>query len=308
MSLNLMPYLNASSSAKDLYQIDLCYLENSSHNPPSITFIEQGEKPILDPEPLGMTGSELVKVSFGNLFKIDIPIDFDDSPNDNLLALINSEFAAEKILDKEFLNLAAQKLKADTIKVAIPVRGSILICDSTDAEALKKLNIQLHRLYNDFSREPLSNLIFKIKDGDIISAETLEIPTSKLNEINENYGSYKEECTKAKLFQDLYNLRLVVEAEMIEDLQNGMFYSVLNLIKKHQSDRNFNRSIEVILGGDGIEKNKDNEGKIHYLLDKILEKIKSQNISIKESIKISFIFTVDFRNGDNHNKIIKHIK
>ena len=308
MALNLLPYLSPSSSSNNSYKIDLCYLEDPNFNPPSITFVEQDKTQIKDPEPLGITGSELVKISFSNLKELNLSLETIDQGNTKILALTNTEFASEKILDKEFLILAAKNLNTDKIKVAIPVRDSIIICKANDAEAIEILNAQLHKLYNDFSRETLTNLILEIENGIIQSAETITITTDVDDQLQQALGTYQEKRTKSKLFQDLFNIRLVVEAESIEDLQNGLFYSLLDLIKSHKSNRNFNNSIEIILGDDTIEKNEETIQKIHYLLDRVSEKVRAQNIQLKEPIKTSFIFTVDFRNGDNHKKIIKLIK
>ncbi|MEM9545039.1 MAG: hypothetical protein AAGA77_03655 [Bacteroidota bacterium] len=308
MALNLLPYLSPSSTSKNTYKIDMCYLEDPNFNPPSITFVEEDKTQIKDPEPLGMTGSELVKISLNNLKELNLSLETIDEGNAKVLALTNTEFASEKILDKEFLIQAAKNLNTTKIKVAIPVRDSIIICNADDDDALKILNTQLHKLYNDFSRETLTNLIFEIENGIIQSAETINVTSTVDDQLQQALGSYQEKKTKAKLFQDLFNIRLVVEAESIGDLQNGLFYSLLEVISENKSNRNFNNSIEIILGDDTIKKNEENVQKIHYLLDRVGEKVRAQNIQLKEPIKTSFIFTVDFRNGDNHKKIIKLIK
>ncbi len=301
------PQLTSASSSK-WYKIDLCYIENGSVDPPVITFVNQSRDIIQDPVDIGISGSEMVKIAFTNLRKVDLDLIVEDYGLGKLLTLVDVELASEKILDQTFLKSAGDRLQTDFIKVAIPVRNSILICDGTNGESVKCLNVRHRQLYNDFSKTHLSNLVFDVVDGVIQEAHPVTYSNRGLPFDDQISRSYKEQILFSKLFENLFNIRLIVEAESMSDMQNGLFKSILHLIKSNYSNRDFNKSIEIHLNSDVVKGNDQNRKSVGYLLDRIQDEVKTWGGSIAVAIKISFLFSEDFRAGNSHKKIIKTIK
>lgn len=307
MKTKFLPSIKTLSPNQDLYYIDLFYTEDNNEHVPKITFIAEDDKEIADLDDFGVSGSELVKQSFENLNDIEFSLDKKAFNNKYILSKINHPFASEKILDKGFLKAAAQQLDTTKIKVAIPVKDSILIADANDEEAIYFLNQEAHQLYNDFAKETLSRLIYEIENGVITSAEFKSLSYKELLESTpQATGSYQGSIDKSKLFGELYNVRLVAGAENFEDLQNGIFNSLQEIIKTNLNKENFNNTIEILLGSEFPPKNKVNIVRIRLFFKKLKSHpfIKGVAAKAKDPIKITFIFHEDFRNGNVHEKII----
>ena len=306
MPSNLLPYLLPVKDSKGLYNIDLCFLEEIQQLPPKITFVTQDKESIATLDKLGISGSELVKQSFENLSKIKLE-SHEAEKNEKGVLIYNKEFASEKILDKAFTKEVADSLDTKKILVSIPVRDSILICDGMDKAAEENLTLESQKLYNDFGKEAISSLVFILEDGVITSARSPKSSLDKLENLKSNSGSYTAKVTKTKLFQELYNFRIMVEAQKIEDLQNGLLFTILELIKDCYSDSNFNNTIEIITTTDSIDKSREQVQKVRNLFDRVSEKYNSLYSKRNEPIKLSFFFSKDFVKGNNHKKIIKYL-
>jgi len=304
----VLPQIMQSKGSENLYNLDLCYIEDEQNIPPKITFVISENEVVKSLDSLEISGSELVKHSFKNLSKIEINYK-DATICEKGLLYFDQKYASEKILDKTFSENIAKELGANKLLVSLPARDSLLICAADNSKASESLILKSQKIYNDFSKEPISLLVFTIEQGSIKSAYSPALSSDTILNETISFGSYTEDISKVKLFEDLYNYRIVVSADKIEDLQNGLFHTVLKLIKENRYKANFEKGIEIISSGDLIKKNRINTNNIRLLLDKIEQNHNTDsNQSTEKPIKLSFQFHKDFQNGNSHYKIIKHLK
>lgn len=306
MNRNIFPSLKIlDTTGKKPYYLDMFYQESTHQELPVITFISEDKEVVHSLEDIGLTGSELVKEAFQNLRNVNVDLDLylrKDGPL--FLEISNKSFAAEKILDKDFLKNVARRLDASVIKVAIPVEDAILVCPSDDPVAEAQLEYRLSELYNDFSRRQISKEIYLVEDGVIKSAETLVVNFSDIS-VKSYPASYNERIIKSKLFNDIYNVRLSVQAQQVDDLKNGLFLSILKILSDNVN-KDFNGTIEI--QGSKSLLNKD-EGTVKEVKDFFAKlKLNPSVISLMhkhyKEVKITFLFLEDFQKGNVHNKII----
>ena len=303
----VLPLITRSKGSENYYNLDLCYLEDEQSTPPKIAFIVEEDEVVEDLDNLGVTGSELVKEAFKNLANIDIKYE-DANKSDRGLLQFDQKHASEKILDKNFTENIGKELGTDKILVSLPARNSLLICAADNESATQSLIQESQRIYNDFSKESISLLVFTMENGAIKSAFSPKVDIDSLEEMETSSGSYTVDVSKAKLFDELYNYRVLAKAEKMEDLQNGLFQTVLKLLKESQGDKNFERKIEIISSGSEIKKNRSNAEKVKMLLDRIAQNHDSGSSRAQDKpIQLSFQFHTDFQQGNNHNKIIKQL-
>ena len=298
------PQLSTVSANASSYHIDLYYTEDTTVNAPIITFVNEANDKISSPSDVGISGSDLVKTSFEKLKAVDVPIIVGQGGIAHCIYIENMPYAAEKILDKNFMHKAGQALESHSLKVAIPVRGAILICKATEKDVIDEINQEVHRLFQDFSREQITKLIFHMEEGIIESAEEIPIDYRKTVIKPINAGTYTEQITKTKLFGSLYSIRVSAAAANIEDLQNGLFHCIQQVIIAHGRSTDFSNSIEVFSDYDQPKLTKENLDAIVQFFSKLNENSMINNIPKSNPIKVSFLFGENFRNGEAHKKII----
>ena len=291
------------------YYIDMFYQEDMDDNVPVITFISEENKEVGDLDDFGVSGTQLVKNALNNLKSVELNWPKPSAENEYIILIENQKYASEKILDKDFLKSAATELQAEKILVGIPVRDSLLICDAHNEGSVEAFKQKLVQLFNDFSRHQTSSLIFLINDGIIESTQTVPIEHVDAK-FSQNFpSSYEEQVSKMKIFGALYNVKMLLSAADIEDFQSGMFISICNAISENINKENFNKTIEIQAEHNKPEKNKTNSVIIEKFFERLPDnpQIRSLIKRANDPIKIAFIFGVDFRNGDVHQKIITYL-
>ena len=289
------------------YHISLCYDEHEMKNLPVITFVSENEgspEPILHLEEYEISGSQLVKSALTNLNDIKLKWDRLESDSSPVLIANNHRYASEKILDKAFLKAAAEQLAAEEILVGIPVQGTIFCCDASDADAVATVNDKVVALYNDFSLKQITKLLFTIKDGIIVSKKESKETTKKIELLTGFPKNFEEKSTKINLFGSLYTMQVLVSADNMDDLVSGMFISVHNILLKNRYDSNFNGMIAFQTVPGEPKKSRINANILQKYFDRIVENptIKKLCSSVKEPVKLTFIFGEDYQTGDLHKK------
>jgi predicted transposase YbfD/YdcC len=99
-----------------------------------------------------------------NLKSIEIPIQLQEMQGFKI-AMAQHEYAAEKILDKEFLKKLAEKLDANSIVIGIPMKGFLAAVAKGKGEA--NLFGAVDKQYNNAQTYPISNALFIVIDGEI---------------------------------------------------------------------------------------------------------------------------------------------
>lgn len=307
MKEQVLPQIKPSKGSERLYNLDLCFLEDEQQQPPKITFRLPNDESVTNLDDVAMTGAELVRHSFKNLSEIELSVQDGSKVGENVL-LFNKPYAAEKVLDKQFTKEVAEALHTDRMLVSMPARDALIVCPEGDQEASEQLARQTQKIYNDFTKESISLLIFTMEDGSILSAETPSVKFHPTDEEQVSFGSYQADLSKVKLFEALYNYRIIASAEKVEDLQNGLFHSIFGLLDKTKRDTNFQRTIDIIGSAQTIKKDSETIACVQNLFDKIAQVYMAEfGSSGQEAIKLSFQFHEDFQNGNSHNKITKHL-
>ena len=310
MDVKVFPSLTTlNQDAKNRYHIDMFYDEDQLAQAPIITFITEQDQHIRDPEELGLSGGQLVKTAFGNLAAIEVPLQ-DSGPNESrLLYADNKKHAAEKILDRTFLQTAAVELGATEIMVAIPVRDAILICNAQSSEGVALLQQKLNTLFSDFSRSQLSRTIFRIQEGNIIGSETAS-NDSPLPTLEEKYPEgYEQRVSKLRLFEETYNMKLLVAAPEVDTFLNGVFVSLVMVIQEHAGKKHFNGTIEIHAEAKKPLKNETAIAAVKDFFGNLPSNpfVKAALRKGQQKVKISFLFGEDFQKGDVHKKIVTHL-
>ncbi len=99
-----------------------------------------------------------------NLAQIKIPYHI-EKLDDFKIAIIQHEYAAEKILDKEFLKKLASDLNTSTIVVGIPQKGFMAAVAKGKGEA--NLYGATQKMYAQPQTYPISDALYFIIDGEI---------------------------------------------------------------------------------------------------------------------------------------------
>ncbi len=305
MNMRLYPSLSLpDNSLPELYHINMFYDETDKEKLPIITFVNDIDEPVSDIEELGLTGSELVKEAFKNLKSVDLNWQTISQNGATLLEIDNQRFAAEKILDKEFMKTAANLLKAEEIAVGLPVQDTIICCKADDEAAINILNEKIITLFNDFSRKQIAKWIFYVKDGGIIKKEAASEKEVKIQAIQSFPDGYEKNISKIGLFGSLYMIKVVVSAGNIEELMNGMFADLHNILLKEKRSPDFNGTIEFQSAVDQPRKSKTAVAALGNFFQKLPENPTLQRLfkGIDKSISVTFLFGTDFQSGDVHKK------
>lgn len=291
------------------YHIDMFYQEEPTSDIPIIVFSLTENDYVKNPDDHGLSGGQMVKEAFQNLARVSVVLTPVSSGEATILVAENQEYAAEKLLDKTFLMAAAAELKAEKILVGIPVRGTILIGNQASEESVALFEQKLNALYNSYSNSQISALVYVVEQGVISATYHARSANSVATEDISFPASYQWTSSKVTLFESLYNVKLFLSADSIDDFINGMFGSILKTLLAHVGQPHFNGTLEIQseLGKPG--KNQAMNNAVEKFFHKLTNNSRVLSI-IKKSdaeIKISFIHGEDFRQGDVHKKIITHL-
>ncbi len=160
--------------------------EISANNLVDIFHYDQDENPKIvttyvtqDDEGVSMVNSEDMEdglfEAFGKaalkcLDKSEIKFEFHPEYKNKILVSQGSLFTCEAILSKKHMLKAHALLNSETIQVAIPRRGMMMICSDDASQEQKKDFMNLHMYFwikDDEGPEPLCDDIFILKNGEI---------------------------------------------------------------------------------------------------------------------------------------------
>jgi hypothetical protein len=209
---------------------------------PVITFVEWAEgakTPITSPQEVNMTGGELVQAALRNIGQTLLSWQPEAAAGMAVLVAKGHDFAAEKILDKGFIAQAAQQLGSAKICIAIPCRG-VMLAATPDQRELLETAMTAYLL--DFSRQPISEMIFLIEDGLITNffratprrkgAEQAEAPTDLP-------AGLSHTISEIPLLNDRYHLTVLLGAPDAETLMMGIQHIALSAFERHASRKDF---------------------------------------------------------------------
>ena len=103
--------------------------------------------------------------AINNLKNIEIPFEINNE-SELCFSIIQHEYAAEKILDKNFMKVLANELSADELTVGIPMKGVMVAAPKEAAQALVKMT---ESIYDSGENDPISKSLFLVSSGEIIA-------------------------------------------------------------------------------------------------------------------------------------------
>ncbi len=305
--MNFLPrlYLLPKNLENSIYHLDMVYSDDISSKIPVIAFTKLDENKVVnDIEEIDLRGSELVRNAFKNLKSLSLRWSRFKNEGVEYLFVDNNDFAAEKILDKSFLKEAEELLSTKELLICIPCRGAIFCCAATDLESRSLLEEKVDENFNDFSKHPVSNHLYLIEEG-IIKKVLMVQSSHKSRKIKvEQSDTFSFSVVKMTLFQELFTIKVMVEADSMKSLTNELFKVIYNVLIEYGSEKGFNGSISIQSAENKPVKNGTNVKLLKEFYDRLQAngKIKSLSLAMSEKLKLSFQFGVDFNKGDSNNK------
>jgi uncharacterized protein YtpQ (UPF0354 family) len=103
-----------------------------------------------------------------------------------LLGCSGDYFTSEQILNRDFMGKGHRLINSKELAVAVPYSGGLLAMNGkqSGAEHLEKLTIFMmlvSDLYNEPSSQPISPVVFRMVDGEIVGKLTVTIPKDRLS-------------------------------------------------------------------------------------------------------------------------------
>ena len=255
---------------------------------------------------IDMKGSDLVKLAFSNLK--DVKIHWNKIEQESISYLkAEHACAAEKILDKDFVNEAAELLNSKSLCLSIPTRGVILAIGEKEFEKHSNYFEQkVWRYYIDASKEKVSDLIYKVEDGQITNYSSLSKKVKLTNLIQDEFpkGFYHQKAVIKLINGDVY-IKSLVGAPNIKTLLEGCFQIILASLNENESNNAFVGLLEFQTIPSKIIKTRENVSKLNDFLEKLpqSEVLNNWVKRISKPIEISFIFGEDFKAGAMERKL-----
>ena len=111
---------------------------------------------------------EIKKVALLNISKIEVKHSVQNIEGDKLFIVEPHEYAAEKILDKEFLSIVSKELGSESFLVGIPHQGVFAAVSSMSNFKGKFLGFIKQKFENP-EANPITPHVFEIFNGEIVS-------------------------------------------------------------------------------------------------------------------------------------------
>jgi uncharacterized protein YtpQ (UPF0354 family) len=115
------------------------------------------------------SGSEIdlktKNIALKNIKDINVPFEIQNQ-NGIKFSIIQHEYAAEKILDQDFLRKLSNQLNAEQLTIGIPMKGIMVVAPKEAAQALIKMT---ESIYHSNQNEPISKSLFLISSGEIVA-------------------------------------------------------------------------------------------------------------------------------------------
>ena len=252
-----------------------------------------------------MKGSDLVRAAISNLKDLEIKwkkIEFE--PVQFLKA--EHSCATEKILDKDFIKEATQLLDTKSLYLSIPTRGVILAIGEKEYQTNSNhFEERVWSYFSDASKEQVSDLIYKIEDGQITNYTSLSKKVRTTDVFKEDFPDtfYHQKATIKLINGDIY-VKALVGAPDIKILLEGCFQSILQTLRAKEKENNFIGLIEFQTIPSKIIKTRENVSALNKFLERLSESeiLNGWSSRIMKPIEISFIFGEDFKVGAMERK------
>ena len=288
------------------FSLDLFYSENADEQLPVITFQSESKR-VVHPTDVGLSGGELVKQAFRNLAQREVNLTEHPAGDGVLLVAENQPLAAEKILDKEFLRSVGERLGSERLLVGIPAGDYLFIARQDHAVSAELLHRRVGQLFLDYAQRPISRFLFLINDGVIVGTEAGKFSTASYASAHPE--GYEGSTTRINLFGARYQLKIMGAAEDIGTFLNGLLGAVVDGIRDHIGNRDFDGTLEL----QSAIQQPGNDRTIRRRVDAFLHelpdhpRVRAALRSSSRTLRVSYLAGEDFQRGDLHKKTTIHL-
>jgi hypothetical protein len=119
-------------------------------------------------EALGRTSDEALDEALRNLADEQIEIGELQINDVDVIAITNSFYAAEKILDRELMRKVHDHLDHDTLYAAVPSRGVLLITNAEDPVDRARFAAVVRARYDEAGGRAISPVVLVLEDGRVV--------------------------------------------------------------------------------------------------------------------------------------------
>ncbi len=204
------------------------------------------------------------------------------------IAMLEHEYAAEKILDKNYMNKIASDLDSDAIVVGIPMKGLMAVVAKGKGEDL--LYGATLQQYQEAPTYPISDSLFYLVNGEIEMMSKMEVSDAAKDEkglseiIGENDGKGKIGFV-AKVGNKS-------EAELVKQIQAAFQNIILHVMK---DPKNFNGKVDFHINPNFHQLTNSLDKRIKLMAKNISERGVFQLIgrSSGEEFKVKFFYGDD---------------
>ena len=292
--------------------------DNQGFKFPLIGFgIEDQSNPELleSPEEVEMRGGELVRTALHNIRELALEWKTIKEGNEQYLIANDHPYSTEKILDKAFMNKASEVLGAPLLMVGIPCRGIILAADFVSSGLKKVMEAMIVQYYNDVSKTQVSDLLYLVKDGQIIDVEPIRKVSGneaafERTVTEELPAEFKSSVSEMKILNGDIYYKVMVGAKAENVLAEGCYKLIIQILHNHGLKKNFTGLIEMQAMNNELKKTGATERGINTFFDKLSNSTVLQQWAnrYQKKVEISFLFGEDFRTGSFENKYVLTIK
>jgi hypothetical protein len=309
---NIYPILKHNQTQKEEYfSIPLYSVEKKGIEFPCISFAQEEENHyqiIENLEDINLSGSELVRLSFKNLEKVDVqwlPQNLNDTP----ILYAQSTWASEKILDTAFLAQASHLLESSKILVAIPMRGLILATPYyTPSITHTTFRTYVSDCYENMCGLPLSDNLYIVENGKIKGLNMMK-PLATENLPNDSVFVKVKKDISIKILkradaQGFESYNITLGAEDFDDFANASYQIIIDILNKNEHNPNFNGLLEFNILTSWLPQSADFENTLSSFMErlKMQSKLTAAANTLRKDIAITFVRLSDSESGKPHFK------
>lgn len=222
-----------------------------------------------------------------NLEKVDVELDTQEL-EDFKIVLCQHEYAAEKILDKDFLSKVSQELGSDSLVIGIPIKGFFAAIAKGKGEA--NLYNAVVNQFDNAPTYPIANTLFYLVQGEIQMIGTSE--NSAVVQSEESYMEVTgENNEKGKV---IFNAKVghVTEEGLLNNIQIAFQQIIVNGIK---DATNFSGKINFFINKEYNELTQSLENRIVNIAKGMSERGATELMGIisDDGFKVNFYYGDD---------------
>ena len=262
-----------------------------------------------------MRGSELIRTAFSNLKKINLNWQFVEEENTQFLMAEGHPYAAEKILDRNFMATAAEQLSSSKLAIGIPCRGIILAANANEEDSRAKLESLIFQYFNDVSKTQVSDLIYVVENGQITDFQIIKKVKAGQNALTtkpkiEFPIGFQHHLSTIKIMTGRLYYKAMVSAPKIKILLEGCYQIILKVLQENGYNPNFTGHVELQTIPLKFKKTEVAQDAVNAFFGRLASSsiLLQWAKQLRKDLTISLIFGEDYQKGAFENKFEITIK